>query len=108
ARIHVPHLFGLQLRRDPEVEQYWRDQDRDAVEARRDVEHVYEHRARASAEGRLPRRGVGPVAAVEKLAPDRTGDHVVWLWPVGVAVPVGARLHGHRARRTSIAGVHFP
>ena len=32
-------------------------------------------------------------AAVEKLAPHRTGDDVVWLRPVGVAVPACARLH---------------
>jgi len=41
-----------------------------AVATRRDVEHVYEHRARAGAEGGFPGRGVGSAASVEKLAPD--------------------------------------
>ena len=86
-------------RRDSKVEQYRRDQDRDAVAPRGNVEHVHEHRPRPGAEGRLPGRGDGASAAVEKLAPHRAGDDVVWLRPVGVAVPACARLHGDRPRR---------
>ena len=83
-------------------------QDCDAVAPRGNVEHVHEHRPRPGAEGRLPGRGDGAPAAVEKLAPHRAGDDVVWLRPVGVAVPACACLHGDRPRRTGIAGVDFP
>ena len=95
-------------RRDPEVEQHRRDEDRHAAQARRDVEHVHQHRSRPGAEGRLPGRGGGPSASVEELAPHRAGDHVVRLRPVGVAVPVGPRVHRDRARRRDHAGVDFP
>ena len=48
----------------------------------------------------------GRPAAVQDLAPHRTGHHELRLRPVGVAVPAGAGLHDLRPQRRADPGEH--
>ncbi len=53
----------------------------------------------------FPGAAAGRLRPWEELAPHRAGHHVLRLWPVGLAVPARACLHGDRARRRTDAAV---
>ncbi len=64
-----------------------------------DVEELRQARFRAAAETGFPRRSRRSPAALEALAADRAGHHVLWPWHFCDADPAGARLPGLRAGR---------
>jgi cell division protein FtsI (penicillin-binding protein 3) len=86
-------------RGDPEVEQRGHGEDRHADQPARDVGDLCPGRLRAEAAGALPRGGERSLAALQKLAPDRTGHHELRLRSVCVAVSAGTGLHHLCARR---------
>ena len=78
---------------DPEIEQRRHGQAGHADAAARDVGNLFSCGFRSEAAAQFPGCGFGPAAALQIVAADRTGHHVLRLWPVGLAVPDGAFLH---------------